>query len=111
LKAGALRHKVRIESGKDVQDSTGNFTRTWSTFATVRASIEPLSGKEFLQAHSINEQLTVRIRLRYLSGMDTDKRIVDTATNDIYDILAIVNVDRRNREIEIMATNTNDESA
>jgi len=111
LKAGALRHKIRIESGKDVQDSTGNITRTWSTFATVRASIEPLSGKEFFRAHSINEQFTVRVRLRYLSGLDTDKRIVDTVTSEIYNILAIVNVDRRNREIEIMATNTNDESA
>ena len=110
MKAGALRHQIRIESRTDVQDSVGGVTQTWTTFATVRAGIEPLSGREFFQAQSVNEQFTVRIIIRWLTGLDTDKRIVDTDTNEIYNILSIINLDRKNRDLEIMATNTNDET-
>jgi len=110
MRAGTLRHKIRFDSRTESQGSDGQITITWSEYATVRASIEPLTGREFFEARTINELFTVRIRLRYLSGLDTDKRIVDTVTGDIYNIQAIANQDRRNKEMEIIATQLNDES-
>ena len=110
MRAGALRHKVRIDSRTVTQDAAGGSTVTWTEFDTMRASIEPFEGREFFEAHAINELYTVRIRMRYKAGMDTDKRIVDTATGDVYDVQSIINVGRRNREMEIIATNLNEEA-
>lgn len=110
MRAGTLRHKIRFDSRTESQTSDGQVTITWSEFATVRASIEQFQGREFFDARAVNEEYTVRIRLRYLPNIDTDMRIVDTVTGDIYDIKAISNLERRNKELEIIATNLNDES-
>lgn len=110
MRSGTLRHKIRFDQRTESQSSDGQITVTWSEFATVRASIEQFQGREFFDARAVNEEYTVRIRIRYVANLDTDMRIVDTVTDDIYDIKAISNLDRKNREMEIIATNLNDES-
>ena len=108
MRAGALRNKIRFDSRVETQSADGQITISWSPFKTVRAAIEPLKGAEFIAAQGVNERLTVRIWIRYLSGLDTDMRIVDTVTGETYDVLSIINNERRNRCIEILAENLND---
>ena len=109
-RAGDLRHEVRIESGTAVQDSTGHVTQSWSEVDVVRAAIEPVGGREYFQAAAINEETTVRFRMNYISGLDTSYRLVDVETSEVYDIKNVINQDRLNNSLEIIATITNDET-
>ena len=73
---------------------------TWSTYATVQASIEPISGREYFAAQSTQADVTHRIRIRYLSGIVPKMRV--SYNSRIFDILSVINVGERNRELQLM---------
>lgn len=111
MRAGRLNRRIQIQSYTETQDSLGEITQAWSTTATVWAAIEPLNGREYLEARAINEETRVRFRIRYRSGLDSDMRIVDPLTSLVYDIESIIHDQHGKREIVIMATQTNDETS
>jgi SPP1 family predicted phage head-tail adaptor len=76
--SGKLRHIVNIQSLTNTQDVvTGEVTQTWvNTHIGVRASIEPLSAREFIQSRTDQSAISVRITIRYLSGLDASMRIL-----------------------------------
>lgn len=85
LEAGRLRHEVRIErfdyvrdsSGEAVQDpNAGEIAREWVEVATVRAAIEPLSGREFIAAQATQSQVSARIVIRQRDDVDAACRLV-----------------------------------
>ena len=100
MRAGALRHKIVIQEPTETQDSVGGPDATWSTFATVWASIEPLNGRELFAAQQINAEITARIRIRYLSGVIPKMRV--SFGERIFEILSVINLEERNREMELM---------
>ena len=73
---------------------------TWSTYATVQASIEPISGREYFAAQSTQADVTHRIRIRYFSGIVPKMRV--SYNSRIFDILSVINVGERNRELQLM---------
>jgi len=77
MQAGRLRHRVTLQSLVPMQDPlTGVVTNAWTAFATVWASVEPLSAREFLQASALSSQVVARIRIRYLAGVMPSMRII-----------------------------------
>lgn len=79
LPAGNLRHRVRIEAPVRTQDeTTGEMTTTWQLVEEVAASIEPLSARDFVAAQMQKSTITVRIVIRYRSGLNTAMRLVRT---------------------------------
>lgn len=80
LKAGRLRHRVRIQQTVESQDpDTGEILNSWQTIPgceSVPAAIEPLSVKEFIAAQAINSKINARIVIRYRPGMNAKLRII-----------------------------------
>lgn len=72
------RHRVDIQKPVTTQDSeTGEITVTWITvYPDVPCSINPLSVRDFLQAQSMQSEVTVRISFRWLDGLTSDMRLV-----------------------------------
>lgn len=100
--AGRLRHRIVIQSPTETINSYGEREQTWATFATVWASIEPMRGRELLEAQQINAELSVKIRIRYLASVKPKYRISwDSRT---FEINSIANIEERDREIELMCT-------
>jgi head-tail adaptor len=65
MKAGALRHWLRLEQPVFGKDAFGAPTVTsWTTVATVPASIDSISAREFLGADRELSGVTWRITLR-----------------------------------------------
>lgn len=65
MQAGKLRHRVTIQDKRRVQDAeTGRLTESWVNHATVWASVEPLSAKEFIAAAATQTQVTALIKMR-----------------------------------------------
>lgn len=90
MEAGKLRHQVKLQRVTVAADSHGDQTKTWTDLATVRASIEPLSGREFLQASQVMSDITVRIRVRGRSDITLtpkDRVLYGTRTFDIRHVI------------------------
>lgn len=85
IDAGRLRHRIRIErmayaldsNGDVYQDpQTGETRQEWVEVRTVWAAIEPLSAREFIQSSALQSQITARIVIRYMDGLDASMRLV-----------------------------------
>lgn len=91
MDAGKLRHRIQIQTYTEKQDTTtGAMTKTWSTFATVWASIEPLSAKEFIAARVEQSKIALRIVIRYLGGVEPKMRAYHEAKDKYYSIEGVL---------------------
>lgn len=105
---GDLRHQIVIQSKDLRQDSFGAETPTWSTFATVWAAVEPLRGREYLEAKHLQAEVDVRFRIRYRDGLLPSMRI--SYDGRLFDIMDIIHVKEHNRELQLMAKERIDET-
>jgi SPP1 family predicted phage head-tail adaptor len=88
MQSGKLRHRVQIQSRTQTQDqSTGEIVDSWSTVATVYASIETLSVRDFIAAKATQTEITARIKMRARS-INVNQRIVHKTT--IYDVQGVL---------------------
>ena len=113
MRAGTLRHKVTIQRLDGTLDAAGVENQTWVDVATVRAAIEPLRGDERFTAQQEVAQVTTRIRMRFLKDSVVAKmrvQFIDLAQDPdltrLYDILAVINVGQRDREMHLMCKET-----
>lgn len=99
LNPGDLRHFITIERYTETQDSTGQPTRAYGTYATVRASVEPLGGKELFAAQSVMPDASTRITMRYLAGVVEKMRVLFEGV--YYNILNVRDIEMRHRVMEL----------
>ena len=97
--AGKYRHRITIQQLTTSKGSLGGVVKTWSTFATVRAQVLALSGREFWQSKQVNADTTHKVTIRYLSGVLPTMRIVFDGR--ILEIESII-PDERKREMVLM---------
>ena len=77
MRAGKLRHKVMIQAPGLTQDPvSGDMVPGWADFASVFASIEPLSARDFIAAQANQSEITARIVIRYREGILPTMRIL-----------------------------------
>jgi SPP1 family predicted phage head-tail adaptor len=104
-RAGRLRHKVHLQEKTVAVGEMGGTSNTWATTATVRAAIEPMTGREFTAQSQESAETSVTILIRYgssWSGIDTTWRVVDANTSRKYKITAVLNKDMENDLLTLM---------
>jgi SPP1 family predicted phage head-tail adaptor len=107
LSAGMLRRRVTIQQRASTQDSFGQQAITWADVQTVYAHIESLSGNQLTQAQSIYSQTTHKVTVRYQAFLADVKTVGSYRIlygTRIFDIGADLNVDERNRVIELLCS-------
>lgn len=99
MRAGWLRHRVTIQEKVITRDSYGEEDFTWKDVGNVWASIEPVRGRDFMQATT--EQLTydTLIRMRYGNTVTPNNRIA--WNGQYYDVRSVVSVLEKNKELEV----------
>ena len=102
MRAGRLRHQVVIQTPTETNDSQGQAIKSWGTFATVHAAVEPMSGREYFGASQINADTSTKITIRWLSGITAKMRV--SYDSKLYNIEAIRNIGERDRQIELMCS-------
>ncbi len=100
VKAGALRHRVTLQTVGETPDGGGGFTAAWTDGATVWAAIEPLRGRERLHAQQLETPVTHRVTIRHRDGVTAKMRI--KFGTRILNIRAVVNPSERNRTLELL---------
>jgi SPP1 family predicted phage head-tail adaptor len=108
MNAGRLKHWVELEAPSTSQDSFGQPTEVFLRRGRVRAGIEPLTGRELLQAAAAATAVgSVRIVLRYFPGLDASWRLrwVDReGRTHLYSINSAIDPKERGRELELLCT-------
>jgi SPP1 family predicted phage head-tail adaptor len=81
------------------RNSFGEEVVTWSDVATVWGSVEPVRGREFEDVTRAGAEVTTKIVIRYRTGIVPEMRA--TEGDNVYDILAVINLENRDREINL----------
>ena len=98
LTAGMLRHRVAFDRQDNEQDqTTGAITTSWTEIApSVPASVEPLSGREYIAAAQTGSTVSARITIRFRADLNAAMRVRHDSTT--YRIKAILPDHKSGRE-------------
>ena len=98
-RAGQLKFQITIQQQTATQ-LYGEPTLSWSTFAICKASIEPISGREYFAAKQIISEQLFRFTIRYISGITAKMRISYNSTH--YDIQDVIDIGNNHKEIQMI---------
>jgi len=77
MQAGKLRQRVELQRVSNSQDpQSGANIETWQPLATVWASIEPLSARDFIAAQAAQNQISARAVIRYRADIKAGMRFI-----------------------------------
>ena len=100
MRSGSLNKRITIQELSIVKDQYNADIESWIDFKTLWARIEPLRGREYWQAKQVVGEVTGRITIRYLAGVDEKMRII--YGNKTYNILAVINPEEKNRTCQLL---------
>lgn len=101
MRAGRLRHRILIESRIESRDEFGGVTLAWGVVEdNVPAEIVPLSGREFLAAGELQGEVTTRMTIRYMPGIEANMRVQHDG--QVYRIVAALPDPTLRRHITLM---------
>lgn len=109
MRAGKLRHPITIQRPVEARDDFGSVTPTWEIFATTRAEILGLSGREFFAAQQVNSEITTKIKIRHRAGILPTMRVLHGST--VYQLAApALDPTGRGEELHLLCTLVNEEA-
>lgn len=101
MRIGNLNHLATIEAYTQAVDSFGGTSGgAWATFGQAWVSILPLNGSEKYVSGEKHATATHKIRMRFLSGVNTKMRI--KAKGRTFEIVSIINPGERDKELQLI---------
>lgn len=100
MRAGQLRHRLRIEEVVETRSDSGDVDESWNEFDTVWGSLEAVTGNERFRAEREHAEVTHLARIRHLDGVTPKMRI--THDGRTFDIEAVYDPEGRKREMHIL---------
>lgn len=103
MRAGRLRKRITIETiSATTRNTYGEEIPTWSTYLSAWASIEPLRGREYLDAKAEQAEIETRIRLRGQPGKTVRPSMRVKYGTRIFQIIDVINVAEAGAELNLM---------
>ena len=106
MEGGKIRHRVQLQSAVYSRNDYGEPIPVWTTYGTRWAEVKDLSGRELYQAQQINAEVTIGVKLRYMTGIEPAHRLLFGSR--ILEIGAILNPDNRKIELNILCVESPD---
>ncbi len=76
MDAGQLRERVTVLQGRESRSRMDEVVMVYdTTFATVWASVQGVSAREYLQAGQQQVEISHRVKMRYLTGLSAQMRL------------------------------------
>ena len=77
MNAGELRERITVLAYRETKNAMGEMVPVYDqTFATVWASVQGVTAREFLLAGQQQTEISHRVRMRFLTGLTQRMRIV-----------------------------------
>lgn len=99
LSAGGLREPLVFQRRQTQSDGMGGQDLDWVDLFSTNGDVRPLSGREALTGMQREASVSHRIFIRYRDGLLPSDRIV--MRGNPMQIIAIINVEMRNRWLEL----------
>lgn len=103
IRAGKYNKSVilqRRDYEKERKSGYGSSRPFWKKFTEVRASVEPLQGREYFSGPFQMGENIVRVRIRYIDGVTRKMRI--KYGNRVFDIYSVIDSMESHRELQLM---------
>lgn len=100
LTIGEMRHRITLQQPIETPDGHKGHTVKWQDLATLWASVEPLSGREYFYSHQIKAEITHRVKIRYRENITTKMRIKHR--DRVLAIESILDLKERRQILEIL---------
>lgn len=103
MRAGLLDQKVDLYApASTAGDAMGQAIVTYpgTATATVWAQVEPLTGRELEAAQGTSSEISLKVILRYYSGLTTHWRLVHGAKT--YQVLAVLNLMSGKKDLKLL---------
>lgn len=100
MEPGRMRHRIRIQRLSRVRNEFGEPEERWEDAAAVWASIQPVSGREFLAAMKAQAEVTHRVSIRYNPAVKASMRVL--VGDRVLDILHILDAWEQHREMTLL---------
>lgn len=101
MRAGWLRHRVEILAKEAEQNSFGEEVVTWVTAGMVWASVEPLRGREYIEAKQGQVEVSHRVVMRWREGVSAEMRL-RIHEGRMLEIESVINPLERGERLELM---------
>jgi SPP1 family predicted phage head-tail adaptor len=98
INAGKYKHKVTFQRLAETQDSYGEVTSDWVDAFEIKAGIFPNSGRDVQGQYVIQGEVSHRVHIRYIKGVDSEMRIL--FGNRVFDIVSPP-IDFQERHLEL----------
>jgi SPP1 family predicted phage head-tail adaptor len=102
MRAGRLSERIVLQQKLVTRSDNGEEVVTWGEFATVWADVEPLSGREVVAVRAAQADLSLRVRIRYLPGVNPAMRVFWQGAP--WPISEVIDVRARRTELELLCT-------
>lgn len=93
MRAGRLSERVTLQSLTAGQDEYGAPSTVWTDTATVSASVDDLTGREYVAAGGTQNAVTTKITIRYRAGVVPTMRVL--ADGVVYTVEAVLGQDKK----------------
>lgn len=97
-----MQLKDKDENGVPFENELGNNIQKLMPYKTVWASVEPISGKEYLEAQRAKNELTHRIYTRYFPDITVDMLINFKGRK--FKIESVINYQEGNEMLQFLCT-------
>ena len=104
MRAGQLKHRVKIEKVTTAKNAIGEDIETWSELVTVWARIVPSGGREFDRAAVRFAELRLMLRIRYRSDVSAQHRIIFRGRT--FDIMVVESIEEADRDLRLLCKET-----
>jgi SPP1 family predicted phage head-tail adaptor len=106
MRAGSLKHIITVQQLGSAQDSYGDQVQSWqavSGLVDLRANVQPIQGREYIEMHSQNIEVDHRVKLRYRSGITNKMRIIWGSV--VLQIIDVIDYKAEKKELHLMCVN------
>lgn len=96
---GKMRERVTLQQETPTADGYGGYANSWTDVATVWAKVEPLTGREQIEASKLQGVVTTRVIIRYRDDVVPGMRLTWGSKN--YNIRAVICEEERDRFLQL----------
>lgn len=93
MRAGELDQRITLQNRSVTQDTFGQDITVWVDVLTVWAQVQALRGREFFAAAQVQQEKTLKVRIRYRSDVSPTWRFIWQGR--VHDITSVIPVGRK----------------
>jgi SPP1 family predicted phage head-tail adaptor len=96
---GRMSERVILQSPGSTRDSFGQVQTSWTPVVTVWASVQALRGREFFAAAQVQQEQSLKVRIRQRTDVLPSWRLVWQGRN--HDITAVIPIGKEWTELMV----------